>query len=95
MNRLALNAASSLLRSLRPPSPLGIFFPPLPCPHLLFFLSFPVPSAGLITGLSGREERRDLSPCLGMSHPLGFVYSLEKCPPPPPPQSLGGSWRVA
>lgn len=35
----------------------------------------------LITGLSGQEERKNLSLCLGMSHPLLFVYSLEKCPP--------------
>lgn len=35
MNRLVPNTASSLLRSLRPASPLGIFFPL--CPHLLFF----------------------------------------------------------
>lgn len=85
MNRLLLDAASSLLRS---PQPATLRILP-PCPPMLF-PSFLIPSAVPITGLSGREEGRNLSPRLSMSHPLGFVYSLEKCPPSP---SVSG-WQL-
>lgn len=92
MNRLALDAASSLLWLLR-----GVFFPPF-LPRFAVFLPSScllIPSTVLIAGLSGQEERRNQSLCLGMSHPLAFVYSFEKRSPPLPVLSLGGSWRVA
>lgn len=88
MNRLALDAAWLLQRRC---------FIPL-FPYLLFFLlssSLLIPKTMLITGLSGQEERRNPSLCLGMSHPLAFVYSFEKRSPPLPVLSMGGSWRVA
>lgn len=81
MNRLALDAASSLLWLLR-----GVFFPPF-LPRFAVFLPSScllIPSTVLIAGLSGQEERRNQSLCLGMSHPLAFVYSFEKRSPPSP-----------
>lgn len=84
MNRLELDAAWLLQRR--------CFIPHFP---YLLFSSLLIPITMLITGLSGQEERRNQSLCLGMSHPLAFVYSFEKRSPPLLVLSLGGSWRVA
>lgn len=76
-------------------SPKEVFYPPFPI-FAVFLLSSSllIPKTMLITGLSGQEERRNPSLCLGMSHPLALFIHLKNTPPLPV-LSLGGSWRVA
>lgn len=93
MNRLVLNAASSLLHSLWPASLLDIS-PPPPCPHLLFsslppLLPSPLRCAGNGVIWPGRKEESVPVPRHVTS--ARFCLFTGKMPPFP---SLGGSWRV-
>lgn len=87
MNRLALDAASSLPWLLQ-----GLFFSPFP--HICCFPPFLLSPNPQQQGYLARK-RGGIRPCASACHIRWRLFIGLENAPPVPDLSLGGSWRVA